>query len=188
MSKFLFLNQKVKQIKFNVNIGNLRKLGNFIKFEMKVNFLKLNLKVNFWKLDSNFEIMENIGVMDNKVQVEFDGEMFLDNDLYYFDEFFLNFKFDEDRQLVSFLENVGLIDYVLFSCGIIVLVFRVGSRFQFVSSIDISIFVFLEVIVVYGSGFGKGYEFFLKKSFLVDNIYILIGFVKFVDIYCYRFV
>ncbi|EHB13415.1 Phosphatidylinositide phosphatase SAC2 [Heterocephalus glaber] len=38
MSKFSSLNQKVKQTKSNVNIGNLQKLGNFTKPEMKVNF------------------------------------------------------------------------------------------------------------------------------------------------------
>nr|XP_044636669.1 phosphatidylinositide phosphatase SAC2 [Equus asinus] len=75
MSKFSSLNQKVKQTKSNVNIGNLRKLGNFTKPEMKVNFLKPNLKVNLWKSDSNLETMENTGVMDNKVQAESDGEM-----------------------------------------------------------------------------------------------------------------
>ncbi|KAB0391307.1 hypothetical protein E2I00_001255 [Balaenoptera physalus] len=46
MSKFSSLNQKVKQTKSNINIGNLRKLGNFTKPEMKVNSLKPNLKVS----------------------------------------------------------------------------------------------------------------------------------------------
>uniref|UniRef100_A0A9L0SBZ0 Inositol polyphosphate-5-phosphatase F n=1 Tax=Equus caballus TaxID=9796 RepID=A0A9L0SBZ0_HORSE len=188
MSKFSSLNQKVKQTKSNVNIGNLRKLGNFTKPEMKVNFLKPNLKVNLWKSDSNLETMENTGVMDNKVQAESDGEMSSDNDSYHSDEFLPNSKSDEDRQLASSLENVGPIDYVLPSCGIIASAPRVGSRSQSVSSTDISIPVPSEVTVAHGSGLGKGHESPLKKSPSADNIHILTGFAKPVDIYCHRFV
>ena len=99
MSLFFSLNQKVKQTKSNVNIGNLRKLGNFTKPEMKVNFLKPNLKVNLWKSDSSLETMENTSVMDNKAQAESEGEKSSDNDSYHFDEFLTNSKSDEDRQL-----------------------------------------------------------------------------------------
>ncbi|KAF6317297.1 inositol polyphosphate-5-phosphatase F [Rhinolophus ferrumequinum] len=188
MSKFSSLNQKVRQTKSNVNIGNLRKLGNFTKPEMKVNFLKPNLKVNLWKSDSSLETMENAGVMDNKVQAESDGEMSSDNDSYHSDEFLTNSKSDEDRQLANSLENVGPIDYVLPSCGIIASAPRRGSRSQSISSTDMSIHAPSEIIVAHGSEFGKGYESPLKKSPSADNIHILTGIAKPVDMYCHRFV
>lgn len=188
MSKFSSLNQKVKQTKSNVNIGNLRKLGNFTKPEMKVNFLKPNLKVNLWKSDSSLETMENTGVMDNKAQAESDGEMSSDNDSYHSDEFLTNSKSDEDRQLANSLENVGPIDYVLPSCGIIASAPRLGSRSQSISSTDISIHVPSEVPTAHGSGLGKGHESSLKKSPSADNIHTLTGFAKPVDVYCHRFV
>ncbi|KAB1270883.1 Phosphatidylinositide phosphatase SAC2 [Camelus dromedarius] len=188
MSKFSSLNQKVKQTKSNVNIGNLRKLGNFTKPEMKVNFLKPNLKVNLWKSDSSLETMENLGVMENKAEAESDGEMSSDNDSYHSDEFLTNSKSDEDRQLANSLENVGPGDYVLPSCGIIASAPRLGSRSQSVSSTDISIHVPSEVTVAHGSGLGKGRESPLKKSPSADSIHTLTGFAKPVDIYCHRFV
>lgn len=188
MSKFSSLNQKVKQTKSNVNIGNLRKLGNFTKPEMKVNFLKPNLKVNLWKSDSSLETMENAGVMDNKVQAESDGEMSSDNDSYHSDEFLTNSKSDEDRQLANSLENVGPIDYVLPSCGIIASGPRRGSRSQSISSTDISIPAPSEITVAHGSEFGKGYQSPLKKSPSADNIHRLTGVAKPVDMYCHRFV
>ncbi|KAF4019296.1 hypothetical protein G4228_010771, partial [Cervus hanglu yarkandensis] len=188
MSKFSSLNQKVKQTKSNVNIGNLRKLGNFTKPEMKVNFLKPNLKVNLWKSDSSLETMENTSVMDNKAQAESEGEISSDNDSYHSDEFLTNSKSDEDRQLTNSLENVGPIDYVLPSCGIIASAPRLGSRSQSVSSTDISIHVPSEVTIAHDNGLGKGHESSLKKSPSADNIHTLTGFAKPVDIYCHRFV
>ncbi|XP_045883960.1 phosphatidylinositide phosphatase SAC2 isoform X6 [Meles meles] len=187
MSKFSSLNQKVKQTKSNVNIGNLRKLGNFAKPEMKVNFLKPNLKVNLWKSDSSLETMETTGVMDNKVQAESDGEMSSENDSYHSDEFLTNSKSDEDKQLANSLESVGPRDYVLPSCGIIASAPRLGSRSQSISSTDLSIHVPSETVAP-GSGSGKGHESPLKKSPSADNIYILTGFAKPVDVYCHRFV
>ncbi|XP_044096563.1 phosphatidylinositide phosphatase SAC2 isoform X2 [Neovison vison] len=187
MSKFSSLNQKVKQTKSNVNIGNLRKLGNFAKPEMKVNFLKPNLKVNLWKSDSSLETMETTGVMDNKVQAESDGEMSSENDSYHSDEFLTNSKSDEDKQLANSLESVGPRDYVLPSCGIIASAPRLGSRSQSISSTDLSIHVPSEAAAP-GSGSGKGQESPLKKSPSADNIYILTGFAKPVDVYCHRFV
>ncbi|XP_027977626.1 phosphatidylinositide phosphatase SAC2 isoform X3 [Eumetopias jubatus] len=187
MSKFSSLNQKVKQTKSNVNIGNLRKLGHFAKPEMKVNFLKPNLKVNLWKSDSSLETMETTGVMDNKVQAESDGEMSSENDSYHSDEFLTNSKSDEDKQLANSLENVGPRDYVLPSCGIIASAPRLGSRSQSISSTDISIHAPSE-IVAHGSASGKGHESPMKKSPSADNIYILTGFAKPMDIYCHRFV
>ncbi|XP_036121193.1 phosphatidylinositide phosphatase SAC2 isoform X6 [Molossus molossus] len=186
MSKFSSLNQKVKQTKSNVNIGNLRRLGNFAKPEMKVNFLKPNLKVNLWKSDSSLETMENTGVMDNKVQAESDGEMSSDNDSYRSDEFLTNSKSDDDRQLANSLENVGPIDYVLPSCGIIASAPRLGSRSQSISSTDVSIHAPSDNTI--GSELGKGRESPLRKSPSADNIHILTGFAKPVDIYCHRFV
>nr|KAF6456503.1 inositol polyphosphate-5-phosphatase F [Rousettus aegyptiacus] len=188
MSKFSSLNQKVKQTKSNVNISNLRKLGNFTKPEMKVNFLKPNLKVNLWKSDSSLETMENTGVMDSKVQAESDGEASSDNDSYRSDEFLTNSKSDEDRQLADSLENVGPVDYVLPSCGIIASAPRLGSRSQSISSTDISIHPPSETTITHGSDLGKGCESPLKKSPSADNIHILTGFTKPVDIYCHRFV
>ncbi|XP_060142653.1 phosphatidylinositide phosphatase SAC2 isoform X3 [Globicephala melas] len=188
MSKFSSLNQKVKQTKSNVNIGNLRKLGNFTKPEMKVNFLKPNLKVNLWKSDSSLETMENTSVVDSKAQAESDGEMSSDNDSYHSDEFLTNSKSDEDRQLANSLENVGPVDYVLPSCGIIASVPQLGSRSQSMSSTDISVHVPSEVTLAHESGPGKGCESSQKKSPSADNIHTLTGFAKPVDIYCHRFV
>ncbi|XP_047559517.1 phosphatidylinositide phosphatase SAC2 isoform X2 [Lutra lutra] len=187
MSKFSSLNQKVKQTKSNVNIGNLRKLGNFAKPEMKVNFLKPNLKVNLWKSDSSLETMETTGVRDNKVQAESDGEMSSENDSYHSDEFLTNSKSDEDKQLANSLENVGPRDYVLPSCGIIASAPRLGSRSQSISSTDLSIHVPSETVAP-ASGSGKGHESPLKKSPSADNIYVLTSFAKPVDVYCHRFV
>ncbi|XP_005412223.1 PREDICTED: phosphatidylinositide phosphatase SAC2 [Chinchilla lanigera] len=185
MSKFSSLNQKVKQTKSNVNIGNLRKLGNFTKPEMKVNFLKPNLKVNLWKSDSSLETIENSGVIDNKVQGESDEDMSSD-DSYHSDEFLTSSKSDEDKQLANSLESVGPIDYVLPSCGIIASAPRLGSRSQSISSTDISIHAPAEVTVAYGSGLGRGQESPLNKSPSADNIHA--GFAKPMDIYCHRFV
>ncbi|XP_028625179.1 phosphatidylinositide phosphatase SAC2 isoform X3 [Grammomys surdaster] len=188
MSKFSSLNQKVKQTKSNVNIGNLRKLGNFAKPEMKVNFLKPNLKVNLWKSDSSLETMENPGVMDNKVQGESDGDISSDNDSYHSDEFLTNSKSEEDKQLANSLESVGPVDYILPSCGIIASAPRLGSRSQSASSTDISIHASSEATVGHGSELGKGPESPLKKSPSADNIRILTGFAKPMDVYCQRFV
>ncbi|XP_069844255.1 phosphatidylinositide phosphatase SAC2 isoform X3 [Dipodomys merriami] len=188
LSKFSSLNQKVKQTKSNVNIGNLRKLGNFTKPEMKVNFLKPNLKVNLWKSDSSLETMENSGVMENKVQAESDGDISSDNDSYHSDEFLTNSKSDEDRQLANSLESVGPIDYVLPSCGIIASAPRLGGRSQSIGSTDVSIHAPTEIPRDHEGALGKGQESPLKKSPSADNIRLLAGFVKPMDIYCHRFV
>lgn len=178
MSKFSSLNQKVKQTKSNVSIGNLRKLGNFTKPEVKVNFLKPNLKVNLWKSDSSLETMENAGVVDSKIQ-ESDGEASSENDSYHSDEFLTNSRSDEDRQLTSSLENVGPVDYVLPSCGIIASAPRLGSRSQSISSTEGSI---------HSSGLEKAHLSPLKKSPSADHIYRRTGCAKPMEIYCHRFV
>lgn len=187
MSKFSSLNQKVRQTKSNVNIGNLRKLGNFTKPEMKVNFLKPNLKVNLWKSDSSLETIENSAGMMGKVQAESDEDMSSD-DSYHSDEFLTNSKSDEDKQRANSLESVGPIDYVLPSCGIIASAPRLGSRSQSISSTDISINAPSEVTAAKGSGLGRSQESPLNKSPSADNIHALTGFAKPVDIYCHRFV
>ncbi|XP_051837508.1 phosphatidylinositide phosphatase SAC2 isoform X2 [Antechinus flavipes] len=184
MSKFSSLNQKVKQTKSNVSIGNLRKLGSFTKPEVKVNFLKPNLTVNLWKSDSSLETMENKGVMDNKGQIQSDEEISSD-DSFHSDEYLTNSKCEEDRQLANSLENVGPVDYVLPSCGIIASAPRLGSRSQSISSTDITIHVPSE-IVPHGSGLGKGLPSPMKKSPSADSV--LIDFAKPMDAYCHRFV
>ncbi|XP_060027161.1 phosphatidylinositide phosphatase SAC2 isoform X3 [Erinaceus europaeus] len=188
MSKFSSLNQKVKQTKSNVNISNLRKLGNFTKPEVKVNFLKPNLKVNLWKSDSSLETMESTGVMDNKVQAESEGETSSDNDSYHSDDFLTNSKSDEDRQLANSLESVVPVDYVLPSCGIIASAPRLGSRSQSLSSTDVSGPAPSEIMGARGSGLGKSSDSPLTKSPSADSISVLTGFAKPVDVYCHRFV
>ncbi|XP_010143261.1 PREDICTED: phosphatidylinositide phosphatase SAC2 [Buceros rhinoceros silvestris] len=137
LSKFSSLNQKVRQTKSNVNISNLRKLGSFTKPDVKVNFLKPNLKVNLWKSDSSLETLE-MPVVDTKVHTESDTEG-SDNDSFHSDDFLTNSKSDEDNQLADSLENVGQVDYVLPSCGIIASAPRLGSRSQSISSTDMNI-------------------------------------------------
>ncbi|KAJ7403420.1 Phosphatidylinositide phosphatase SAC2 [Pitangus sulphuratus] len=141
LSKFSSLNQKVKQTKSNVNIGNLRKLGSFAKPEVKVNFLKPNLKVNLWKSDSSLETLENPAA-DPKAQTESDTEG-SDNDSFHSDDFLTNSKSDEDNQLTDSLENIGPTDYVLPSCGILASAPRLGSRSQSLSEF---LLVFIEVL------------------------------------------
>ncbi|XP_036591169.1 phosphatidylinositide phosphatase SAC2 isoform X2 [Trichosurus vulpecula] len=185
MSKFSSLNQKVKQTKSNVSIGNLRKLGSFTKPEVKVNFLKPNLPVNLWKSDSSLETMENTGVMDSKVQIQSDEEISSD-DSFRSDEYLTNSKCEEDRQLASSLENVGPVDYVLPSCGIIASAPRLGSRSQSISGTDITIHVPSEMVVPHGTSLGKGLPSPMQKSPSADSV--LIDFAKPVDAYCHRFV
>ncbi|XP_074089618.1 phosphatidylinositide phosphatase SAC2 isoform X2 [Macrotis lagotis] len=185
MSKFSSLNQKVKQTKTNVTIGNLRKLGSFTKNEVKVNFLKPNLTVNLWKSDSSLETIENAAVMDSKVQIQSDEEISSD-DSFHSDEYLTNSKCEENRQLANSLENVGPVDYVLPSCGIIASAPRLSSRSQSISSTDITIHVPSEIIGSHGTSLGKGLPSPIQKSPSADNV--LIDFAKPIDAYCHRFV
>eukprot|EP00076_Gallus_gallus_P048560 XP_421792.2 phosphatidylinositide phosphatase SAC2 isoform X1 [Gallus gallus] len=182
LSKFSSLNQKVKQTKSNVNISNLRKLGSFTKPEVKVNFLKPNLKVNLWKSDSSLETLENPAV-DTKVHAESDTEM-SDNDSFHSDDFLTNSKSDEDNQLTDSLENIGQIDYVLPSCGIIASAPRLGSRSQSISSTDmnISIHVPSEIHVTQANQ-SDGEDVPVPSA---DNAEM--EFAKPIDVYCQRFV
>ncbi|XP_061491816.1 phosphatidylinositide phosphatase SAC2 isoform X1 [Rhineura floridana] len=190
MSKFSSLNQKVKQTKSNVNISNLRKLGNFTKPEMKVNFLKPNLKENLWKSDSSLETLEN-PMTDTKGNVESDIEISSDNDSFHSDEYLTNSKSDDDQQFMDSLENVGQIDYVLPSCGIIASAPRLGSRSQSISSTDISISIPVpsEIHVAHYEDQTNKSESEGKKPWeppATDNA--VMEFTKPIDAYCHRFV
>ncbi|XP_059803799.1 phosphatidylinositide phosphatase SAC2 [Hypanus sabinus] len=139
INKFSSLNQKVKQTKSNVTIGNLRKLGNFSKPDMKVNFLKPNLRVNLWKSDSSLGSSDS-PVPTSKDETDSDIEISSDTDSYESDGFMSNSKSDEDGQLPD-SEDVGQCDYVLPSCGIVATGprSRLGSRSHSIGSTDFSI-------------------------------------------------
>lgn len=185
MSKFSSLNQKVKQTKSNVNIGSLRKLGNFTKPEMKVNFLKPNLKVNLWKSDSSLETLEN-PMADTKVRAESDIEI-SDDDSFHSDDFLTNSKSDEDHQLTGSLENVGQIDYVLPSCGIIASAPRLGSRSQSINSTDINISIHIpSEIHVTQANRPECEDRPMQGNPFADNV--AMEFIKPIDAYCHRFV
>ncbi|KAM6265052.1 phosphatidylinositide phosphatase SAC2 isoform 4-T4 [Spheniscus humboldti] len=182
LSKFSSLNQKVKQTKSNVNISNLRKLGSFTKPEVKVNFLKPNLKVNLWKSDSSLETLEN-PVVDTKVHTESDTEV-SDNDSFHSDDFLTNSKSDEDNQLTESLENIGQIDYVLPSCGIIASAPRLGSRSQSISSTDMSISIHVPSEIRVSQASQSDCEDIPTHS--ADSVEM--EFAKPIDVYCQRFV
>uniref|UniRef100_UPI00398E5587 phosphatidylinositide phosphatase SAC2 isoform X2 n=1 Tax=Pristiophorus japonicus TaxID=55135 RepID=UPI00398E5587 len=139
INKFSSLNQKVKQTKSNVTIGNLRKLGNFPKPDMKVNFLRPNLRVNLWKSDSSLG-SSGSPVVVSKDDTDSDIEISSDTDSYESDDFLSNSKSEDDCQLTD-SEDVGQCDYVLPSCGIVATGprSRLGSRSQSISSSDFSI-------------------------------------------------
>ncbi|XP_054840087.1 phosphatidylinositide phosphatase SAC2 isoform X1 [Eublepharis macularius] len=190
MSKFSSLNQKVKQTKSNVNISNLRKLGNFTKPEVKVNFLKPNLKVNLWKSDSSLETMEN-PMIDTKVCAESDIEISSDNDSFHSDDFLTNSKSDEDQQFVDSLDNLGQIDYVLPSCGIIASAPRLSSRSQSISSADINISITVpSEIHIEQCGDQSNRSKFEDQALqeTPSNEDAAVEFAKPIDAYCHRFV
>ncbi|XP_074015102.1 phosphatidylinositide phosphatase SAC2 [Numenius arquata] len=182
LSKFSSLNQKVKQTKSNVNISNLRKLGSFTKPEVKVNFLKPNLKVNLWKSDSSLETLEN-PVVDTKVHTESDTEG-SDNDSFHSDDYLTNSKSDEDTPLADSLENIGQVDYVLPSCGIIASAPRLGSRSQSISSTDMSISIHVPSDIHISQESRSDSEDVPLPS--ADNAEV--EFAKPIDVYCQRFV
>uniref|UniRef100_A0A6J0T0K2 Phosphatidylinositide phosphatase SAC2 isoform X2 n=1 Tax=Pogona vitticeps TaxID=103695 RepID=A0A6J0T0K2_9SAUR len=188
MSKFSSLNQKVKQTKSNVNMNNLRKLGNFTKPEMKVNFLKPNLKVNLWKSDSSLETLEN-PTTDTKVTAESDIEISSDNDSFHSDDFLTNSKSDDDDQ--QFMDSLEDIDYVLPSCGIIASAPRIGSRSQSISSTDINISIPVpsEVRVTqYGEQTNKSESDSEALQEPPSTGNTAGKFIKPIDAYCHRFV
>ncbi|KAJ8418269.1 hypothetical protein AAFF_G00139780 [Aldrovandia affinis] len=131
MNKFSSLNQKVKQTKSTVNIGNFRplgRLGTFSKTDMTVNFLKPNMKVNLWKSDSSLETSDNNpGTINLKdLSDTSDLEISSDSDSCHSD----------DRPHSASLENV---DYVLPSCGIVVSAPRRSSRSQSITSVELAV-------------------------------------------------
>ncbi|TSK22690.1 Phosphatidylinositide phosphatase SAC2 [Bagarius yarrelli] len=126
LNKFSSLNQKVKQTKTNVNIGNFKPLG---KLEMKVNFLKPNMKVNLWKSDSSLETSDGNpgpGAIKDLCNDRSDLEISDDSD-----------SCNSDEQPCSgSLENV---DYVLPSCGIVASAPRLASRSQSIGSVELAV-------------------------------------------------
>ncbi|KAF7710370.1 phosphatidylinositide phosphatase SAC2 [Silurus meridionalis] len=124
LNKFSSLNQKVKQTKTNVNIGNFKPLG---RLEMKVNFLKPNMKVNLWKSDSSLETSDGNpvpGAIKDLCNDRSDLEISDDSDSYHSD----------GRSCSGSLENV---DYVLPSCGIVASAPRLASRSQSIGSVEL---------------------------------------------------
>ncbi|XP_026080698.1 phosphatidylinositide phosphatase SAC2-like [Carassius auratus] len=183
LNKFSTLNQKVKQTKTNVNIGNFKplgKLGTFSKPEVKVNFLKPNLHVNLWKSDSSLETHDgNTGsaaLKDlNDVHSE---EISSDSDSYHSDE----------QPCSGSRENV---DYVLPSCGIVASAPRLGSRSQSIGSVELAV---PSVIRVTGcddkmaDSLSIGPDDQSPGSASVAEEAILIDFGTPIDAYCHQFV
>ncbi|KAM3912674.1 phosphatidylinositide phosphatase SAC2 isoform 2-T2 [Leptodactylus fuscus] len=163
MSKFSSLNQKVKQ----TNIGGFRKLGSFNKAEVK-GFLKPNLQVSLWKSDSS---LENPG-SDGRGHLESDLDLSSDSDSFHSDEYIP--KSDEEGPVSGSLENIGQVDYVLPSCGIIASVPRLGSRSQSVGSAEINLHIPTEIQVTQCEASPE------------DNV--LIDFGTPIEAYCHQFV
>ncbi|CAI9620853.1 unnamed protein product [Staurois parvus] len=163
MSKFSSLNQKVKQ----TNIGSLRKLGTFNKAEVK-GFLKPNLQVNLWKSDSSLENPST----ETKDHMESDLELSSDSDSFHSDDYIP--KSDDDGQVIGSIENIGQVDYVLPSCGIIASGSRLGSRSQSVSSAEVNLHIPTEIQVTQCEASPE------------ENI--LIDFGTPIDAYCHQFV
>ncbi|KAI4898046.1 hypothetical protein NFI96_019265 [Prochilodus magdalenae] len=132
MNKFSSLNQKVKQTKTNVNIGNFKplgRLGTFSKPEVKVNFLKPNMRVNLWKSDSSLETSDGnqgSGAIKDLCDDRSDMGNSSDSDSYNSDE----------QPCSGSRENI---DYVLPSCGIVASAPRLGSRSQSIGSVELAV-------------------------------------------------
>uniref|UniRef100_A0A8C1JTI9 BAG family molecular chaperone regulator 3-like n=1 Tax=Cyprinus carpio TaxID=7962 RepID=A0A8C1JTI9_CYPCA len=183
LNKFSTLNQKVKQTKTNVNIGNfkpLRKLGTFSKPEVKVNFLKPNLHMNLWKSDSSLETHDgNTGSAALKdLNNEHSSEISSDSDSYNSDE----------QRCSGSRENV---DYVLPSCGIVASVPRLGSRSQSIGSVELAV---PSVIRVTGcddktpESLSVGLDGQSPGAASEAEEAILIDFGTPIDAYCHKFV
>ncbi|XP_016392125.1 phosphatidylinositide phosphatase SAC2 isoform X1 [Sinocyclocheilus rhinocerous] len=183
LNKFSTLNQKVKQTKTNVNIGNFKplgKLGTFSKPEVKVNFLKPNLHMNLWKSDSSLETHDgNTGSAALKdLNDEHSEEISSDSDSYNSDE----------QPCSGSRENV---DYVLPSCGIVASAPRLGSRLQSIGSVEL---VVPSAIRVTGcddktaDSLSVGPDGQSPGSASVAEEAILIDFGTPIDAYCHQFV
>ncbi|XP_078500050.1 phosphatidylinositide phosphatase SAC2 isoform X1 [Lissotriton helveticus] len=183
ISKISSLNQKVKQTKSNVNISNLRKFGNFPKPEVK-SFLRPNLKVSLWKSDSSLES----STVDSKGRAGSDLDLSSDSDSFYSDDFLPNSKSDDEHQLADSLEDIGQVDYVLPSCGIIAAVPRLGSRSQSVSSSEMNIPTEIHVTEFEGNAVNtEGDEHCSNQNSPIPHE-VLIDFDTPVDAYCHKFV
>uniref|UniRef100_A0A3B4CFT6 SAC domain-containing protein n=1 Tax=Pygocentrus nattereri TaxID=42514 RepID=A0A3B4CFT6_PYGNA len=184
MNKFSSLNQKVKQTKTNVNIGNFKplgRLGTFSKPEVKVNFLKPNMRVNLWKSDSSLETSDgNTGSVAIKDLCDDRSDVGNTSD---------SDSYNSDEQPCSgSLENI---DYVLPSCGIVASAPRLGSRSQSIGSVELTVPSVIRV---------TGCENKIEDSFSVGpnaqspgaaseaEEAILIDFGTPIDAYCQQFV
>uniref|UniRef100_A0A672L3Y2 Phosphatidylinositide phosphatase SAC2 n=1 Tax=Sinocyclocheilus grahami TaxID=75366 RepID=A0A672L3Y2_SINGR len=183
LNKFSTLNQKVKQTKTNVNIGNFKplgKLGTFSKPEVKVNFLKPNLHMNLWKSDSSLETHDgNTGSAALKdLNDEHSEEISSDSDSYNSDE----------QPCSGSRENV---DYVLPSCGIVASAPRLGSRSQSIGSVELAV---PSAIRITGcddktaDSLSVGPDGQSPGSASVAEEAILIDFGTPIDAYCHQFV
>ncbi|XP_066535600.1 phosphatidylinositide phosphatase SAC2 [Hoplias malabaricus] len=184
MNKFSSLNQKVKQTKTNVNIGNFKplgRLGPFSKPEVKVNFLKPNMRVNLWKSDSSLETSDgnpgSVAIKDLREERS-DVEAASDSDSYNSDE----------QPCAGSLENI---DYVLPSCGIVASAPRLGSRSQSIGSVELAIPSIIRVtgcenkeednLLVGQSAQSPGAASVAEEAILID-------FETPIDAYCQQFV
>lgn len=183
MNKFSTLNQKVKQTKTNVNIGNFKplgKLGTFSKPEVKVNFLKPNLHMNLWKSDSSLETHDgNTGSAALKdLNDEHSEEISSDSDSYNSDE----------QPCSGSRENV---DYVLPSCGIVASAPRLASRSQSIGSVELAVPSVIRVTGCddkTGDSLSVGPDGQSPGSASVAEEAILIDFGTPIDAYCHQFV
>ncbi|XP_062257277.1 phosphatidylinositide phosphatase SAC2 isoform X2 [Platichthys flesus] len=178
MNKFSSLNQKVKQTKTNVNIGNFKplgKLGTFSKPDVKVNFLKPNMHVNLWKSDSSLETSDN---NPGKDIADEHSEISDDSDSY---------NSDPEHPRSGSLENV---DYVLPSCGIVASNPRLGSRSQSIGSVELNIPSVIRVTGCEGTqeSSSKLSDDKSPGSASVAEEAILIDFGTPIDAYCHQFV
>lgn len=183
LNKFSTLNQKVKQTKTNVNIGNFKplgKLGSFSKPEVKVNFLKPNLHVNLWKSDSSLETHDGStgsAALKDLNDKHLD-EISSDSDSYISDE----------QPCSGSRENV---DYVLPSCGIVASAPRLGSRSQSIGSVELAV---PSVIRVTGcdnktaDSLSVGLDGQSPGTASEAEEAILIDFGTPIDAYCHKFV
>uniref|UniRef100_A0A8C4T3X1 Inositol polyphosphate-5-phosphatase F n=1 Tax=Erpetoichthys calabaricus TaxID=27687 RepID=A0A8C4T3X1_ERPCA len=178
LNKFSSLNQKVKQTKSTVNIGNFKplgKLGNFPKPEMKVNFLKPNMKVNLWKSDSSLDTVDGTPAGKLKEPSDSDMEISSDSDSFHSES-------EEGRQRAGSLDNA---DYVLPSCGIVVTAPRVGSRSQSLTSTDLGIPIPSIIRVTNCDGILEGQP---PEPPAQPDDGLLIDFGTPIDAYCHQFV
>lgn len=181
LNKFSTLNQKVKQTKTNVNIGNFKplgKLGTFSKPEVKVNFLKPNLHMNLWKSDSSLETHDsNTSLGALKDHGAHSEEISSDSDSYNSDE----------QPCSGSRENV---DYVLPSCGIVASAPRLGSRSQSIGSVEIAVPSVIRVTgcdektmdsLSVGTDQSPGAASEAEEAILID-------FGTPIDVYCHQFI